>query len=124
MLSVVGCFFTPPVGILIYTFRNRVDTIITKEEDKHKELKHVKEALRECGHPEWSLHRRPRRKGDTERRADDSIGLVSLPYVNKVSEKIARAFSKHNIRTAHRPIQKLAGVLFTKTEFMILTRQE
>ena len=74
---------------------NRVDTIITKEEDKHKELKHVKEALRDCGHPEWSLHRRPRGKGDTERRESQS-------------------FRKHNIRTAQESIQKLAIVLFTK----------
>ena len=99
---------------IIHTFRNRIDTIITKEDDKHTELKHVKGALKACGHPEWSLHRRPRRTEIAEKKEDNSIGLVTLPYVSKTSEKIAKAFKKHNIRTAHKPIQTLSSVLFTR----------
>ena len=98
------------IGI-IKTFRNRINTIITKEQDKRTEETHVKEALRNCGHPEWSLKEQKTKK---IARQDDTIGRVTIPYVNRLSEQIARVMKKHRIQTAHRPIQTIASTLHTK----------
>ena len=84
------------IGI-IKTFRNRINTIITKEQDKHTEETHVKEALRNCGHPEWSLKEQKSKKKDKTTIQDDTIGRVTIPYVNRLSEQIARVLKKHRI---------------------------
>ena len=99
---------------IIKTFRHRINTIITKEQDKLTEETHVKEALSNCGHPEWSLKDQKSKKKDKIAKQDDTIGRVTLPYVNRLSEQIARVLKKHRIQTAHRPIQTIASTLHTK----------
>ena len=64
---------------LISTFEHRVETLVTEEEDKKKELKPVRKALKRCGHSTWSLHRKKKtgpREEKTKRR-----GKVVLSYV-------------------------------------------
>ena len=39
---------------------------------------------------------------------------MTIPYVNRLSEQIARVLKKHRIQTAHRPIQTIASTLHTK----------
>ena len=74
----------------------------------------MKEALRNCGHPEWSLKEQKSKKKDKTTKQDDTIGRVTIPYVNRLSEQIARVLKKHRIQTAHRPIQTIASTLHTK----------
>ena len=97
---------------MISTFEHRVNTLVTEEEDKKKELRHVKKALKRCGHPRWSLHRnknKSRREEKTERR-----GRVVLPYVKGTSEKIARIFKRYDIETIHKPSSTLKNLLCSK----------
>ena len=44
------------------TFEHRVNEIITTEEDKKKEMKHVRKSLRSCGHSTWTLKERKKEK--------------------------------------------------------------
>ena len=97
---------------LISTFEHRVETLVTEEEDKKKEMSHVKKALKRCGHPRWSLHRNKRtgqREEKTERR-----GKVVLPYVKGTSEKIARIFKKYDLETIHKPSSTLKNLICNK----------
>ena len=97
---------------LISTFEHRVNTLVTKEEDKKKEMKHVRKALKRCGHPMWSLHRKKRvnpREEKTERR-----GRVVLPYVKGVSENLGRIFKKYDVETIHKPSSTLKNLLCNK----------
>ena len=99
------------IGI-ISTFKHRIETLISTEEDKKTELDHVKKALKRCGHPNWSLNRRTnksRNKEKVERR-----GRVVLPYVKGVSEKLGRVFKKYDLETIHKPSAKLRHILCNK----------
>ena len=54
------------IGI-ISTFRHTINELITKEEEKIEEEKHVKKALERCGHPKWSLKKRKKINKRTDR---------------------------------------------------------
>ena len=95
---------------IIRTFEHRIDTLVTKQVDKEAEKKHVKEALRRCGHPEWVLNR-PKKKRTVDKQEGETIGRVVLPYVKHLSEKVARAYRKHRIQTVHRPTWTLGNIL-------------
>ena len=99
------------IGI-ISTFEHSIEKLVTEEEDKAKELRYVKKALKRCGHPKWSLNRkkntRPKEE-KTERR-----GKVVLPYVKGISEKMARIFKRYDIETIHKPSSTLKNLLCQK----------
>ena len=50
--------------------------------------------------PEWTLKDR---KTNTKRTNEKPIATVSIPYISNTSEKIAREYKKHNIKTIFRP---------------------
>ena len=83
------------------TLLKRADTLITKEEDIQKEEETVKQALKLCGYPEWSIKRKkvrieePKKEGEEE----ENRNRILLPYIKNLSEKIAREFRKHNPNT-------------------------
>ena len=97
---------------LISTFQHRVETLVTEEEDKKKEMDHVKKALRRCGHPNWSLQRK-RRIGPKEEKVERR-GKVVLPYVKGVSEKLARIYKRYDLETIHKPSSTLKNLLCNK----------
>ena len=99
------------IGI-ISTFENRIQELITTEEDKKKELTHVKKALKRCGHPNWSLNRKKKKKKNDER--VERRGKVVLPYTKGVSENLAKIFRKHDIETIHKPTTTLKHLLCNK----------
>jgi hypothetical protein len=94
---------------LYKNFKHRIDTIVTKEEDRAAEDKHVREALRRCGHPEWAL---TNKKQPRKEPSEPALGRVSLPYVAKTSEKIAKVLRSYNIQTAHRPVHTIKSSMF------------
>ncbi len=103
------------IGI-INTFEHRINELVTEEEDKQKELRHVKKALKRCGHPNWSLNRdkRKQKKKKAEKEKVERRGKVVLPYIKGVSEKLARTFKKYDIETIHKPSTKLKNILCSK----------
>ena len=62
---------------IIKTFEHRINTIITEEEDKPPELKHVKTALKKCGHPNWTLNKKPKPPAEKM----EPLKKVSIPYI-------------------------------------------
>ena len=39
--------------LLVGALKHRIEELVTEEEDKKKELQHVRKALKRCGHPNW-----------------------------------------------------------------------
>ena len=102
------------IGI-ISTFEHSIEELVTTEEDKKKELNHVRKALRRCGHPKWSLNRkRSKNNGNGRKEKVERRGRVVLPYVKGVSERMGRIFKKYNLETIHKPSAKLRHILCNK----------
>ena len=86
------------------TLLNRCEEIVTEEIDREKERDTIKIALKTCGYPEWTLNRveQSMREKESNKKKDNSRkeqeeknkGMVVLPYVSGVSEKLARIFKK------------------------------
>ena len=91
------------------TLKNRISTIVTKEEDRHKEENHIQAALINCRHPKWTFKNRQRRA--TKPDQPTPLAKISIPYVKTISEKIAQAYKRHNISTIHKPSRKLGSIL-------------
>ena len=99
------------VGI-INTFEHRINTLITEEEDKKAERKHVRKALKRCGHPTWALHRKKTTKQKEEK--VERRGKVVIPYIKGLAENLARIFKRYDIETFHKPTTKLKNLLCNK----------
>ena len=95
---------------IISTFKHRIDTLISTEDDKKVEEEHVKKALSNCGYPKWALNKKSsaKKKSDEE---NEPYGKAIIPYVPKLSERIAQKFKKYNIQTIHKPTKKIKGML-------------
>ena len=110
---------------VIRTLMDRADNICTREADRIAEKAHVKQALESCGYPSKVI-------ADVEKKAAQSRSLpkpqaaakkqvsqqdrrersmVTLPYVQGVSEKCRRIFSKFNIQASLRPAMTLRRML-------------
>ena len=100
------------IGI-ITTFEHRVQELITTEEDKKEEMKHVKQALKRCGHPNWTLNRRKERK-PKEKEKVERRGKVTIPYIKGLSENLARIFKRYDIETIHKPTATIKNILCNK----------
>ena len=50
---------------MVRTLLHRAETIVTEEEDKQREIEHVKSALRTNGYPEW-IFRIPKKKSSAK----------------------------------------------------------
>ena len=84
------------------TLLKRADTLITQEEDIRKEEETVKEALKICGYPDWSIKRKKDRNNEPKKKEgeeEENKTRILLPYIKNLSEKIAREFRKHNPNT-------------------------
>ena len=90
------------------TFQHRIDTLITEEEDKETERKHVKKALKRCGHPNWTMNRKERPKNKEKM---ETIKKISIPYVKGVSERISRTLRRYKIGTIHKPTTTIKNAL-------------
>ncbi|XP_072046220.1 uncharacterized protein [Amphiura filiformis] len=98
---------------VVRTLLDRKDRIVTEEEDKIKEEAHIRQALAKCGYPKWTIDRvkkqmeekqqRKTKKNKSTTSDQKSKGLVVIPYVAGVSERISRTLKKHDIATAMRP---------------------
>ena len=99
------------IGI-INTFQHRIDVQVTEEEDKKKELIHVKSALKRCGHPNWALNRKRKPKKNIEK--VERRGKVVLPYTKGLSEKLSRIYKKYDIETIHKPTSTIKNLICNK----------
>ena len=94
---------------IIKTFRHRIETLVTEENDKCDEEKHVTAALRRCGHPEWSLEKKQRVNLPKEN--TEMIGKACIPYTKGLSERLARVFRRYKIGTIHKPTPTIKNIV-------------
>ena len=94
---------------------------MTEQIDREKERDTIKTALKTCGYPEWTLNmvEQSMREKESNKKKDNSRkekeeknkGMVVLPYVSGVSEKLARIFKKRKISSTMKPHTKLRALL-------------
>jgi len=104
---------------VIRTLMDRMENVVTEEEDKREEEVKIRKALMECGYPKWSLDRvkqqmKDRQPRTKQKKKDNDIpsrGMVVIPYVEGIAEKVQRTFKKYNISTAMRPTNTLKNLL-------------
>ena len=104
---------------VVRTLFERCQRLVTDNEDKVQEDLHVEEALRSCGYPDWSFRKVKHQmelgavKNQKQKRQDGAVTRppVVIPYVQKVSEKVARIMRKHNVPVAMKPVSTLKNIL-------------
>ena len=106
---------------VVRTLYDRKDSIITEDADKIKEEEIINQALAICGYPTWALNkvkkdRETRKQAATTNKPsntsqDQNKGLVVVPYVEGVSERISRVFKKHGFSTALKPHRTLRSMV-------------
>ena len=104
------------------TLIERCYDLVTDESDQKKELDHITSALKVCGYPHWTTTRVMEQLKQKEsniikkkRRKDQgkekSKGMIIIPYVAGLSERISRTMKKRNINTAKKPLQTLRNFI-------------
>ena len=79
---------------------------MTEEEDKKKEEQRIRTVLTYCGYPKWALDRvkqqivnkpqKPQKNSKPNKDAKDTTrGMVVIPYVESLTEKLQRIYRKH-----------------------------
>ena len=96
---------------VIRTLFDRKDNLVTEEADKDQEEQKVQTALQLCGYPQWTFKKvkdqrnLPKTKRVTKKKDDQHRckGMVVLPYVQGVTEKISRTLKQYDIAAAMKP---------------------
>jgi hypothetical protein len=103
---------------VIRTLFDRMNNIVTEEPDRVAEEKRIKEALGLCGYPKWAFDRvqqqmkdKIKKKEKQKDKNNESNGMVVIPYIQGVSERLQRTFKKYNIQTAMKPYNTLKRLL-------------
>ena len=102
---------------VVRTLLKRSQCLVTEIEDRKQEDFHVEEALRACGYPKWPFNKVRRqiesKRNKKTRKQRDSLQrpMVVIPYMENVSEAVARIMRKHDIPVAMKPYKTLKTVL-------------
>ena len=123
---------------MVRTLLDRKDNIVTKDADKEKEENIIREALSDCGYPGWAVDRVKKKRQTpkvrdkpTKKEGEKSQGLVVIPYIEGLSERLSRVFKKHNFSTAMKPYitlrrmlvhPKTSGIQFMKSRVTAVPR--
>jgi hypothetical protein len=107
---------------VVRTLLERCYDLVTDEDDQKAEFHHVTSALKVCGYPSWASSRvleqlknkevqesMKKKRKDTGK--EKSKGMIVIPYVAGLSEKIARIMKKRNINTAMKPLQTIRSLV-------------
>ena len=79
-------------------------SVITNPSDKDKEFNHITVALEKCGYPAWAFEKSreqvtnqaDRPTAPSDKRRISSRGMITLPYINGVTE-LCHGFLDHII---------------------------
>ena len=92
---------------------HRANTIITREEDRQQEMHHIQNCLSKCGYEPWVFAVSNNKETDKQkakyanRPPPPAKGSVVIPYVQGVSETIARVYQSKGIRTHYKPVNSI-----------------
>jgi hypothetical protein len=99
---------------VVRTLMHRAQSLVTEEDDKMKELEHVKMALRANNYEDWTFQLPVRNASERKKTPSGNRPFtpsIGLPYVKGISESLERLFRKKNIKVYHKPINTLRSVL-------------
>ena len=111
---------------VVRTLYERCENVVTEEEDRKEEVKHVDRALETCGYPRWTFKEVRKRldikkkNGNTKKKEDkekmkeqekEKRARVTIPYVKGVSETLQRVFKRHGVTTTLKPHKTLKQLL-------------
>ena len=74
---------------------------------------YTKRALKKCGYPKWCFKKKDKKKKQNN---NEHYPIVTIPYVNKISEKIAKTFKEHKIKAVHKPSSTIKNILFNNKD--------
>ncbi|XP_072041252.1 uncharacterized protein [Amphiura filiformis] len=89
---------------VIRTLFDRMNSVVTETEDRIKEEERVRAALKNCGYPDWAMdkvknqmHNKTKdaeklRSKKSKTAEEKSKGMVVIPYVSGLSERIQRVY--------------------------------
>ena len=98
---------------VVRTLTDRVEKLVTTEQDKLLELNHVKSALRANGYTSWIMKApKPKKKPSKDQPGEQRFNIsVPLPYVKGVSEKLSNIFRDHGVSSYHKPMNTIRSLL-------------
>jgi hypothetical protein len=97
---------------VVRSLLHRVDKIVSEDEAKTIERKHIHDVLKDNGYDEWML-KIPKPKKSKEKNKDTTTKSRSFPllYVKGVSEDLSKIFRRHGIGTYHKPYNSIRNQL-------------
>ncbi|XP_072019907.1 uncharacterized protein [Amphiura filiformis] len=98
---------------VVRTLLDRVDKLVTSEDDKEQERNHIKSALKANGYETWMLKTpKPKKKKDLKDTTVQARKInVPLPYVKGLSEKLTHIFRDHGVNAYHKPVNTIRSFL-------------
>ena len=108
---------------VVRTLLTRCSRIVTEEDDRKAEEEHIKGALARCGYPEWCINqvkqkmgsqktaevRRKQKYVQKEEKGNHPVAVI--PYIQGVSETVARIYRRHGVSTAMKPFKTIRSLL-------------
>ena len=111
-----GSFISVHVEGVVRTLLDRANTIVTDQQDKAAEEKHIENALKQNNYPKWTIKTTRKAIQDKEKKTktkknekdqSKSKGQVILPYLKGTTEKLIKIYKGYGIRSAVRPATTL-----------------
>ena len=98
---------------VVRTLLRRAEHLVTDEEDRRKEISHVKRVLKINGYKPWAFKIPPKKnKEPTEPSESTSKKFpVKLPYIKGASEAVQRVLKNHGIPSFHKPFNTIRNLL-------------
>ncbi|KAI8507081.1 hypothetical protein Bbelb_155200 [Branchiostoma belcheri] len=94
---------------VIKTLFHRADNIVTSDQAKTDEQRHLRGALAKCGYQNWTFDKALKPSDQSKKTqkckplTNKNKANITIPYVQGVSEKLRRIFQNFNIATNFKP---------------------
>ncbi|CAH1264225.1 Hypp2915 [Branchiostoma lanceolatum] len=98
----------------VHDTERQADTIITSEEAKFNEHRHLENALNKCGYKRWTFHKALKPADESKKPSNEkhmqkrkTTANATIPYIQGVSEKLRIILQDFNIATSFKPYSTL-----------------
>ena len=104
---------------VVRTLIDRMEKVVTEEGDKKVEEDKIKQALKQCGYPDWMVkkvkqeraNKQNKPKAKKSKETPSMRTSVTIPYIQGVTEKIQHIFREHQVAAAVKPYLSLRKLL-------------
>ena len=105
---------------VIRTLTHRAQTAVTDQQERTKEIDHIKGALGNCGYRQWAFDLANSQKKPPERATEvpeptppsqKSKTYITLPFIDGLSQKLQRIFKSYGVSTSFKPHTTLRKLL-------------